>query len=688
MKRKIFALTVLVCMMMILVISNAPPAQAANFNLTVHVDQRDKNGNIAPLAGAAISVQRCNHTSPNDEACTAWSDTIKYNTTAANGEYTFALAQDYRWRVVATMDNRWCDVPTDCKRVVVRHDSTAITPTIQLHYPRYPGDGTVPSTEICPTRSRNGEVQRKVVEGGIAQSQVATENTNFSAWYHSWEELPTSGIYGNIVKIDPRDPFTTTQVQQASAIAPNSWWIIGEEPNAIQRGGQDTNHDGTLYSSVTVSTGSFNVNIVPNTGTTKFATGALAVINNTVNGGTDAYTRVVINSWTDNGAYWTYNVSYSGGASSGTYPSNTTWGWWPTTAQTPEEYATYYRTMSQAILQGSSGAKIIMGYLGQYYPKYIVRPWEYFERVVTTWKAQNAWCAEPPMDAFHSNFFPFLDKNGTPVSGTDRADPAYTTDYLNLWRDQFFDGQAQAWLTNERFSLGTSQTWEQAPPTQEEANRYLQYTVGNYLNPNKYDWLIFQMNFSGYSPIAGMGNLLNTWCTAQPCAMTDYGEVFANAVYGNAGWELGDLSRWETCVVNPPMFSVLSGGPSTPIKSKSVLKFYTTTAYGCDIVSDKYPLNGSSGTNLLVELDYRILQGNSDSDFYVEFYDANGVNLGSTNSCPIVSGVTGSWQHASCTFPLSAFSDAASIEFVIVAFPSGSGTKDFRFDNASVIVLP
>ncbi len=82
------------------------------------------------------------------------------------------------------------------------------------------------------------------------------------------------------------------------------------------------------------------------------------------------------------------------------------------------------------------------------------------------------------------------------------------------------------------------------------------------------------------------------------------------------------------------------------------------------------------------------MQGSSYSGFYVEFYDANGVDLGSTNDCEIISGVTSGWQHASCTFPLSSFSDAASIEFVLEAFPAGGGAKDFRFDNPSVIVLP
>jgi len=688
MKTKIFGLSGLFGILIVLSFAATPIAHAANFSLTVHVDQKNKAGTIAPLQGAEISAQRCSHTSPNDEACTAWSDTIKYNTTGSNGEYTFTLTQDYRWRIVATMDNRWCDVPGDCMRGTLRHDATAITKTFQLYYPRYPGDGTVPSTEICPTRPRSAETQRKVIELGIDQSQVAIENANFSAWYHNFQELPSSPIPGYVIKLAPDDPFTPEQVKTVSQNNPNSWWILGEEPNGIQRGVRT--YDGKLYSPTTVSNGTFNVNVTP--GEDDFPIGSLAVINNTASGGTDAYTRVVINSSTNNTTYWTYNVTYSGGASSGTYPTDTGWGWWAAAGQTPEEYAEYYHTMSQAILQGSSGAKLIVGYFGQYYPRYLVRPWEYFDRVVTYWQAQSDWCAEPPMDAFHSNYFTFLNKDGVGVPNAERDNPGYTTEYLNLWRDRLFGGQAEAWITNERFSLGTSQNYTPSGPNgeppQAEANRYLQYTLGNYLNPKKYDWLLFQMNFSGYSPVGGAGNLLQGVCSAQPCPMTDYGKVFANAVYRNAGWETNDLSRWTTCITDPPMFSTVAGGPTTPVKSQYALKFSTTTAYGCDIVSEKHPLDGSAGSNLLVELDYQIVQGNSDSDFYVEFYDANGVNLGSTNSCLIVSGVTNGWQHASCTFPLIAFPDAASVEFVIVAFPSGGGAKDFRYDNPSVIVLP
>lgn len=378
---------------------------------------------------------------------------------------------------------------------------------------------------------------------------------------------------------------------------------------------------------------------------------------------------------------------------------------------TPTAYAQFFKANLEQIYAADPTAKIVGVYLAHETPDFS-NPFQYYTDFYNAWRANyTSFCPEPPLDAIHVNYTPWLeDDNRTERRPrTEWANPMHTLNYANKWRDYIMAGNAGGTLVNEFFSLGTYESCDYNRfadcPTQGQAGRYWQGVHGALSNNQDYPWVGLVMNFATYPTSSEILWHTSVYTNSAVTTKHTYFPVFANLISRNAGFEQGDINgtigdtpkQWNQCTASPPYFATITGGADgsgtngTPIiESDYAVKFYTTTTYGCDLWSRKHYFRGDLGTSIEISIDYKVQSGSlNNSDFYVEFYNAAGQNLGSTNSCEWTNQdiQDANWRHKSCTFPLGAFRDARYMEFWLDVFPAG-GTSHFRFDNPTVRMVP
>lgn len=380
--------------------------------------------------------------------------------------------------------------------------------------------------------------------------------------------------------------------------------------------------------------------------------------------------------------------------------------------RTPTQYAQWYHDKTQLILSADPTAKFIFGYFGQVDPVSFEEPVGYAKQVFAVWKANTTWCAEPPIDAIHVNYTPYVE----PMS--EWSEFEHLVDYVNYWRDSMYDGGSNGmWLANEMFSFGTGQQWDiptTGAPTQEQANGYIQGAMGTLLNPaaNKFPFVLFGMNYAGYGTCCN--NRLPSELERDDClsssncpypnpldGIRDYGKVFANFAYRNAGWELGTLQNWTQVNASGAgitKFNVVADAETYSlginVKSDYAVEFIDNTGtsgycftQSCYFNSELIPLPHSAGQVFRTELDYQPIVGIGTGTIRLEvkFFDANGTLTGS-NGCNTSYTNTGTWQHISCD--LSAPSNKANAQFSIKITPAQtSASNTIRFDNASAYFI-
>lgn len=231
-------------------------------------------------------------------------------------------------------------------------------------------------------------------------------------------------------------------------------------------------------------------------------------------------------------------------------------------AMPPTAYAQFFKAYAEQILTADSTAKIVVGYLAHEWSGHFSDPFQYYSNFYSAWRANYAsFCPEPPVDAFHVNYTPWLndDNSSERIPRTEWAKPVYTIDYVNKWRDYFMEGSAGGTLINEFFSLGTYEgcrfDWNTDCPTQAQAARYWQGVYGELFNSREYPWIGLVMNFPTY-PVSG--ELLwhtSIYTDTSATVKHQYFPIFANVIAGNAGFEQGDINgtvgdapkQWSQC---------------------------------------------------------------------------------------------------------------------------------------------
>lgn len=646
---------------------------AINFTLKVNV----KNGSGQNITGAFVAVQRCgawNETCGFDpDGSIILSEVIRTAETDSQGNVQFNdLEINYNYQIVATKDYYTCS--NSCIQSVAVTSSQTVNKNFTLDAP----DLTQVTDYGCTLadvangtstqRPRNNEEQRKVTENGVYWS-TSYSYTNTIKW----------------MKIFSSDCHSWNFPLQAAPDAPLPQSSMGFSGNIFKL-------DQRCF-----------IGRLPG------------------ECGTGDYTQAEITQTakTNPGSWWIM----------GEEPNSKN----IVTAMAPISYAMWYHDKTQLVLKEDRTAKFIFGYLAQRYPQNETNfsdPVIYARQVMDEWKtlaSQNNWCPEPPIDAIHGNFFPFLQYDGTDLPSNDtKANPAHLFAYTHRWRDFLYDGTADAWLANERLSIGTGPLFDitSTLPIQESANYYNQAAVGRLLvtGKNKYPFMLFLMNYAGFA-VNSFGHKLKSnqqeaFCRPSLCSypnpangVTSYGRVFANFIFRNAGWEKGNLENWkqeDSSGSTIDTYGVITSAYPTPqktfyitdtvpfttnITSFTVAEFVDDSVTSCAsnqcwLRSDKNPLPALSGqaATFRYGIDYRVTNGTAKIRLQMRFYDSTGnTQIGSDMSCITGFVSAGSWTPLECpeaTTPNSpSYPSRVQLSVRIIPQTAGTNTK-VRLDNA------